>query len=88
MTWSTPVRSRAAAAPVRAAFERLRRLDAVAVVGVCLWVLLSVVVLANSHGVLVVDIKPEVYLAPWRSFRAYLSPWEADPQLGFPSFNV
>jgi arabinofuranan 3-O-arabinosyltransferase len=36
----------------------------------------------------VVDTKPELYLAPWRSAAAYLSAWQANPQLGFPSFNV
>jgi arabinofuranan 3-O-arabinosyltransferase len=53
-----------------------------------LWVVLAEVVLLSSFGSFVVDTKPELYLAPWRSAAAYLSAWQADPQLGFPSFNV
>ena len=57
-------------------------------VAAALYGLLTVVVLANSAGSFAVDTKPEIYLAPWRSAAAYLSAWQADPQLGFPSFNV
>ena len=57
-------------------------------IGLALWLVLVLVVMLNQAGTLVVDIKPEVYLAPWQSFRGYLSSWQADPQLGFPSFNV
>ncbi|MFL6127598.1 MAG: alpha-(1-_3)-arabinofuranosyltransferase family protein, partial [Mycobacteriales bacterium] len=53
-----------------------------------LWTVLAAVVLLNSLGSFVVDTKPELYFAPWRSAAAYLSAWQADPQLGFPSFNV
>ena len=56
-----------------------------AVVG---WLVLAEVVLLSSFGSFVVDTKPELYLAPWRSAAAYLSAWQANPQLGFPSFNV
>jgi arabinofuranan 3-O-arabinosyltransferase len=55
---------------------------------VVLWVALAEVVLLSSFGSFVVDTKPELYLAPWRSAAAYLSAWQANPQLGFPSFNV
>jgi arabinofuranan 3-O-arabinosyltransferase len=57
-------------------------------VAVAGWVLLAEVVLLSSFGSFVVDTKPELYLAPWRSAAAYLSAWQANPQLGFPSFNV
>jgi arabinofuranan 3-O-arabinosyltransferase len=53
-----------------------------------LWTVLAVVVVLNSAGSFTVDTKPELYYAPWRSAAAYLSAWQADPQLGFPSFNV
>lgn len=53
-----------------------------------LWTVLAAVVVLNSAGSFTVDTKPELYLAPWRSAAAYLSAWQADPQLGFPSFNV
>jgi arabinofuranan 3-O-arabinosyltransferase len=53
-----------------------------------LWVVLAEVVLLSSFGSFVVDTKPELYLAPWRSAASYLSAWQANPQLGFPSFNV
>ena len=55
---------------------------------VVLWVVLAEVVLLSSFGSFAVDTKPELYLAPWRSAAAYLSAWQANPQLGFPSFNV
>ncbi len=53
-----------------------------------LWTVLAAVVVLNSAGSFTVDTKPELYYAPWRSAAAYLSAWQADPQLGFPSFNV
>jgi arabinofuranan 3-O-arabinosyltransferase len=55
---------------------------------VVLWLVLAEVVLLSSFGSFAVDTKPELYLAPWRSAAAYLSAWQANPQLGFPSFNV
>ena len=36
---------------------------------VVLWVALAEVVLLSSFGSFVVDTKPELYLAPWRSAR-------------------
>src|SRR6186713_2016025 len=57
-------------------------------VGMALWLVMAAAVILTARGVLMVDTKPEVYLAPWRTFRSFLSPWQADPQLGFPSFNV
>jgi len=53
-----------------------------------LWTVLAAVVLLNSAGSFAVDTKPELYFAPWRSAAAYLSAWQANPQLGLPSFNV
>ncbi|HZB51326.1 MAG TPA: alpha-(1-_3)-arabinofuranosyltransferase family protein, partial [Mycobacteriales bacterium] len=53
-----------------------------------LWTVLAAVVVLNSAGSFTVDTKPELYHAPWRSAVAYLSAWQGDPQLGFPSFNV
>ena len=60
----------------------------VRVAAVGLWLLLDWVVVLSSAGSFAVDTKPEIYLAPWHSAAAYLSAWQADPQLGFPSFNV
>ena len=54
---------------------------------VVLWLVLAEVVLLSSFGSFVVDTKPELYLAPWRSAAAYLSAWQANPQLGFPSLQ-
>jgi len=54
----------------------------------CLWMLLAAAVLANSPRSFAVDTKPELYFAPWRSAAAYLSAWQANPQLGVPNFNV
>lgn len=53
-----------------------------------LWLALALTVLLSSWDQLVPDTKPEVYLAPGPSFLAYLSAWQENPQLGFPSFNV
>ena len=50
----------------------------------CSWLCSRRVVLLSSFGSFVADTKPELYLAPWRSAAAYLSAWQADPQLGFP----
>src|SRR5918994_1884841 len=59
------------------------------------WLALAIfVVLANAAGWLsrpgsfVPDIKPEVYLAPWRSAVDYLAAWRDDPFLGSASFDV
>jgi arabinofuranan 3-O-arabinosyltransferase len=59
------------------------------------WLALAVfVMLANaavwlsSPGSFVPDIKPEVYLAPWRSAVDYLAAWREDPFLGSASFDV
>ena len=52
------------------------------------WTVLLLVVLLNSAGVLAVDIKPEIYLAPGRSFWLFAQPWQSSPQLGWPNFNV
>jgi arabinofuranan 3-O-arabinosyltransferase len=50
-------------------------------------VVLAVVVFANSWGTFTTDTKPEVYLAPGRVVREYLSAWSSSPYLGAPSFN-
>ena len=42
----------------------------------------------SSPGSFVPDIKPEVYLAPWRSAVDYLAAWREDPFLGSASFDV
>ena len=52
------------------------------------WTLLVLVVLLNSAGSLAIDIKPELYLAPWRMVTFFANPWQESPQLGWPSFNV
>ncbi len=52
------------------------------------WTVLLLVILLNSAGALAIDIKPEIYLAPARSFWLFLQPWQSSPQLGWPSFNV
>jgi arabinofuranan 3-O-arabinosyltransferase len=49
---------------------------------------LAIVVFGNSAGSFATDAKPELYFAPWRSAAAYLSPWQEDPQLGVPNYNV
>ncbi|HEU0213225.1 MAG TPA: alpha-(1-_3)-arabinofuranosyltransferase family protein [Jiangellaceae bacterium] len=42
----------------------------------------------SSPGSFVPDIKPEVYLAPWRSAVDYLAAWREGPFLGSASFDV
>ena len=59
-----------------------------ALLAALLWLLLVVVTFGNSAGSFAADAKPELYFAPWRSAAAYLSAWQENPQLGFPSFNV
>lgn len=49
---------------------------------------LALVVFANGWGTFHTDIKPEVYLAPGRMLRRYLSAWTYSPYLGSPNFNV
>lgn len=53
-----------------------------------LWLLLIAVTFGSSAGSFAADAKPELYFAPWRTAAAYLSAWQENPQLGFPSFNV
>ncbi len=53
-----------------------------------LWLLLVLVTFGSSAGSFAADNKPELYFAPWRTAAAYLSAWQENPQLGFPSFNV
>ena len=43
---------------------------------------------ALQPGSFVPDIKPEVYLAPWRSAVDYLAAWRESPFLGSASFDV
>lgn len=57
------------------------------VVGVLL-LILAIVVVGNSWGHAVVDIKPEVYFAPAAMVGRYLGAWLPSPYLGSPSFNV
>jgi len=57
-------------------------------VAVGLWLLLVLVTFGSSAGSFAADNKPELYFAPWRTAAAYLSAWQENPQLGFPSFNV
>jgi arabinofuranan 3-O-arabinosyltransferase len=73
---------------VRTAGSLSGRLTPAVAVRLTLGVALALVVVLNSYGSLAVDTKPELYLAPWQSAAAYLSAWQANPQLGFPSFNV
>ncbi len=61
----------------------IRRIVAAAAV-----LVLVLVVVGNSWGHVVVDIKPEVYLAPGAMVRQYLGAWLSTPYLGSPSFNV
>lgn len=65
-----------------------RGLSLYGVVRGCLIVLLGVVVFANTWGHVVVDIKPEVYLAPLRMLSRFSSAWLFSPYLGNPNFNV
>ncbi|WP_460601463.1 alpha-(1-_3)-arabinofuranosyltransferase domain-containing protein [Flexivirga lutea] len=50
--------------------------------------LLALIVALNGFGHFYTDIKPEVYLAPGRMIRQYLSAWTDTPYLGSPNFNV
>lgn len=50
--------------------------------------LLLLVLLLNKAGVLAPDIKPEIYLAPWREAQALRFAWTESPKLGLPNFNV
>ncbi|WP_446663492.1 alpha-(1-_3)-arabinofuranosyltransferase domain-containing protein [Flexivirga sp. B27] len=53
-----------------------------------LTLLLALIVALNGFGHFYTDIKPEVYLAPGRMIRQYLSAWTDTPYLGSPNFNV
>lgn len=50
--------------------------------------LLLLVLLVNKAGVLAPDIKPEIYMAPWREAEALSRAWRESPKLGEPNFNV
>lgn len=50
--------------------------------------LLAAVVFLNGLGEFNSDIKPEVYLDPWRTAGSYLSAWLPSPYLGSANFNV
>jgi hypothetical protein len=43
---------------------------------------------SRSLGSTDIDIKPEIYLAAWRTALSYLSFWQFDPQFELPSFKV
>ncbi len=49
---------------------------------------LAAIVGLNGLGSFYTDIKPEVYLAPWRMVGQYLSAWSDTPYLGSANFNV
>lgn len=49
---------------------------------------LALVVFGNSYGHFHTDIKPEVYMAPGRMIRQFLSSWSSTPYLGAANFNV
>ena len=49
---------------------------------------LAAVVFLNGLGTFNTDIKPEIYLVPWRTAGSYLSAWISSPYLGSPNFNV
>lgn len=49
---------------------------------------LAAIVFLNGLGEFNTDIKPEVYLDPWRTAGSYLSAWLPSPYLGSPNFNV
>lgn len=49
---------------------------------------LLLVLLLNRVGVLAPDIKPEIYMAPWREAEALSRAWRESPKLGEPNFNV
>ena len=50
--------------------------------------ILLLVLLLNGVGVLAPDIKPEIYMAPWREAEALSRGWRESPKLGEPNFNV
>lgn len=50
--------------------------------------LLAAIVFLNGLGTFNTDIKPEIYLDPWRTAGSYLSAWISSPYLGSPNFNV
>lgn len=58
------------------------------VVAAVAWTGLLLALLLNSVGSFVIDIKPEIYLAPGRSASVFSGAWQPSPQLGFPNFNV
>ena len=55
---------------------------------VVLAAVLLLVLLLNKVGVLAPDIKPEIYMAPWREAEALSRAWRESPKLGEPNFNV
>ena len=57
-------------------------------VPVVLATILLLVLLLNKAGVLAPDIKPEIYMAPWREAEALSRAWRESPKLGEPNFNV
>jgi arabinofuranan 3-O-arabinosyltransferase len=57
-------------------------------VPVLLATILLLVLLLNKAGVLAPDIKPEIYMAPWREAEALSRAWRESPKLGEPNFNV
>lgn len=57
-------------------------------VPIVLALILLLVLLLNHPGVLAPDIKPEIYMAPWREAQALSRAWRESPKLGEPNFNV
>ena len=55
---------------------------------VVLATILLLVLLLNKAGVLAPDIKPEIYMEPWREAEALSRGWRESPKLGEPNFNV
>ena len=55
---------------------------------VVLALVLLLVLLLNKVGMLAPDIKPEIYMAPWREAEALSRAWRESPKLGEPNFNV
>lgn len=51
-------------------------------------IVLLLVLLLNKAGTLAPDIKPEIYMAPWREAEALSRAWRESPKLGEPNFNV
>ena len=80
MAWRPPSRGRPArpAGPAGAA-ER--------VVGLLLLLALAAVVLGTSWGLLVVDGRPDLYLAPGRLVIESLHTWTGSPSLGSPNYD-